>query len=192
MSIPYYGKCHKWLDDGIPGRKEGAACNCRNPDLTKDPNCHNSGHAHHDPLSPIVKMDKQVAAVEAAIDEGRAHVWQESKERDQFCTFCDMDAADLEGDAWVYCPARPKSIQAFWSSKMDRHSSSREPTAWPPPPPPPYKSNRLGEKARSSLDEGYDARHVNWPRLLERILSSTYNAIFYGSLLVLAKALGIL
>jgi len=39
---------------------------------------------------------------------------------------------------------------------------------------------------------GYDARRVNWPRLLERIISSTYNAIFYGSLLVAAKLLGVM
>ena len=37
----------------------------------------------------------------------------------------------------------------------------------------------------------YDARRLNWPRLAERMLSSTYNALFYGALIVAARALGI-
>jgi len=101
---PYCGKCHKWLDDGIPGRVAGAVCECRNPDLTKDPNCHNSGHDHHDPESPILKMDRQVRAVEDAIEQGRNHEWSDYE--NQYCTHCGVYAAGLEGDAWVYCPAR--------------------------------------------------------------------------------------
>mgnify|MGYP000671856574 CR=1 FL=1 len=171
---PYCGKCHKWLD---ACRDEAASCSeecmkschCGTPDLTKDPNCHNSGHDHHDPESPIVKMDRCVLEIEEAIDNGTAHVWQESKERDQFCTYCDADAAELEDDEWVYCSERVKAAQV--QEDMERPAGR-----YPPP----------------TLDEGYDARRINWPRLGERMLSSTYNALFYSALIVAAKALGIL
>ena len=43
-----------------------------------------------------------------------------------------------------------------------------------------------------SYDFGYDARRVNWPRLWERVLASVINAVFYGTLLVVAKVLGLL
>lgn len=79
MTQPYCGKCHKWLDDGIPGRKEGAVCNCRNPDLTKDPNCHNSGHGHYDPESPIVKLDAQLLEMEDKIPTTLAHLEEPEK-----------------------------------------------------------------------------------------------------------------
>ena len=44
--------------------------------------------------------------------------------------------------------------------------------------------------AQSNLD--YDARRINWPRLWERVIASVINATFYGGLLVMAKALGLL
>jgi len=165
MSQPYCGKCHKWLDSLL---SDDEVCRCANPDLTKDPNCHNSGHDHYDPESPIVKMDRQVAAVEDAIDSGRAHEWLDYGEG-QYCAHCDMDAADLKGDAWVYCPARPPQHRGV--AEIAEIERTRETV----PP-----------------DNDYDAHRINWPRLAERILSSTYNAIFYGSLLVAAKLLGLM
>ena len=46
------------------------------------------------------------------------------------------------------------------------------------------------EDGVSGLD--YDARRINWPRLWERVIASVINATFYGGLLVMAKALGLL
>ena len=39
---------------------------------------------------------------------------------------------------------------------------------------------------------GYDARRVNWPRLWERAIAAFISVILNGTLLVVAKALGIL
>ena len=50
----------------------------------------------------------------------------------------------------------------------------------------------VNEERIEDPDLDYDARRLNWPRLAERMLSSTYNALFYGALIVAAKALGIL
>ena len=54
---PYCGGCHKWMTplENDAG-EERWQCDClpQAPDTTKDPNCHNSNHDHHDPESPIV------------------------------------------------------------------------------------------------------------------------------------------
>ena len=175
---PYCGKCHKWLDG--PGPDE-TVCGCNNPDLTKDPNCHNSGHAHHDPESPILKMDRQVAALEEAIDTGRNHEWGRSvlPTDNRTCSFCGADADSLEGDAWAYCPVRTPKDEPATPAEIEQYKELGRRTHKQRPGPRP-------------LDDGYDAKRINWPRLWERVLASVINAIFYGTLLVAAKALGLL
>ena len=55
MNDPYCGKCHAWMTELFTDQW---VCDCtlngHNPDNTKNPNCHNSQHEHHDPQSPIV------------------------------------------------------------------------------------------------------------------------------------------
>ena len=50
-------------------------CDCafggKPPDTTKDPNCHNSGHDHHDPESPIVLARKAEYAAEKESEVAR-------------------------------------------------------------------------------------------------------------------------
>ena len=43
-----------------------------------------------------------------------------------------------------------------------------------------------------NFDLSYDAHRINWPRLWERVISSVINATFYGTLLVLAKMIGLM
>ena len=38
---------------------------------------------------------------------------------------------------------------------------------------------------------GYDVRGINWARLAERMMAATYNALFYGALIIAARALGV-
>ncbi len=40
--------------------------------------------------------------------------------------------------------------------------------------------------------EGYDAQRINWVRLWERVIAALISVVLNGSLLVLAKTLGIL
>ncbi|KKK81935.1 hypothetical protein LCGC14_2808430, partial [marine sediment metagenome] len=65
---PYCGRCHRWLDDRSPAERGDSVCHCFNPDLSKDPNCHNSHHEHHDPQSPIVKSMKTIRRAEDIAD----------------------------------------------------------------------------------------------------------------------------
>lgn len=65
---PYCGNCHQWLQKvgRIEDGEEIFICDCPadKRDLTKDPNCHNSSHEHHDPESPIVKSSQALDAEE--------------------------------------------------------------------------------------------------------------------------------
>lgn len=65
----YCGRCHRWLDDRSPAERGDNVCHCFNPDLGKDPNCHNPNHEHHDPQSPI--MLRRKAEYEAEEARGR-------------------------------------------------------------------------------------------------------------------------
>ena len=62
---PYCGRCHQFMRKAFRDRW---VCTCTigglEPDNTKDPNCHNSGHDHHDPESPIVLARKAEYAAE--------------------------------------------------------------------------------------------------------------------------------
>lgn len=62
---PYCGNCHKWMTEMFPNIW---VCDCtvsgQFADTSKDPNCHNSGHDHHDPESPIVLARKAEYAAE--------------------------------------------------------------------------------------------------------------------------------
>ena len=64
-NVPYCGKCHQWMVELFTDQW---VCDCtlsgHNPDETKDPNCHNSLHSHHDPESPIVLSRKAEHAAE--------------------------------------------------------------------------------------------------------------------------------
>lgn len=55
---PYCGNCHTWTRPRATnfGQIVDWTCDCPidKVDNSKDPNCHNSNHAHHDPQSPIV------------------------------------------------------------------------------------------------------------------------------------------
>ena len=64
----YCGRCHRWLDDRSPAERGDNVCHCLNPDLSKDPNCHNPNHAHHDPESPIVLSNRAIRDAEEATE----------------------------------------------------------------------------------------------------------------------------
>ncbi len=71
---PYCGNCHKFMTETF-SREWGMnmwVCDCpvNKCDRSKDPNCHNSGHAHHDPQSPIVLSNKSIRESEEAYDTG--------------------------------------------------------------------------------------------------------------------------
>lgn len=69
---PYCGNCHDWMSpmfSDAGGDNTLWVCNCtiggQAADNTKDPNCHNSGHDHYDPKSPIVLSRQAENAAEA-------------------------------------------------------------------------------------------------------------------------------
>ena len=66
----YCGRCHRWLDDRSPAERGDNVCHCLNPDLSKDPNCHNNLHEHHDPQSPTVLSNQRIRESEEAYDTG--------------------------------------------------------------------------------------------------------------------------
>jgi len=69
MSIDLYcGRCHRWLDDRSPAERGDNVCHCLNSDLSKNPNCRNNLHEHHDPQSPIVKSMKTIRRAEDIAD----------------------------------------------------------------------------------------------------------------------------
>ncbi|KKN49312.1 hypothetical protein LCGC14_0644110 [marine sediment metagenome] len=73
---PYCGKCHTWMWPSHRSKMLGFdqdivwVCGCPpgKPDMSKDPNCHNSNHEHHDPQSPIVKSMKTIRRAEDIAD----------------------------------------------------------------------------------------------------------------------------
>ncbi|KKM02600.1 hypothetical protein LCGC14_1782810 [marine sediment metagenome] len=71
MSIDLYcGRCHRWLDDRSPAERGDNVCHCLNSDLSKNPNCRNNLHEHHDPQSPIVLSNQRIRESEEAYDTG--------------------------------------------------------------------------------------------------------------------------
>ena len=74
----YCGRCHTFTQEVWLDGQATMKCNCPliggpGPDFSKDPNCHNANHDHHDPRSPIVlSRQAEYEAEERAEAEAKA------------------------------------------------------------------------------------------------------------------------
>lgn len=78
---PYCGRCHHWMVEMF---SNVWVCDCtvsgQCADTSKDPNCHNPSHDHHDPESPIVLSNRAINAVEEQLEKCPARE-EEAEER---------------------------------------------------------------------------------------------------------------
>ncbi len=116
---PYCGKCHTWMWPSHRSKMLGFdqdivwVCGCPpgKPDMSKDPNCHNSNHAHHDPQSPLVLSNRSIRNAEEAHDTGvydkawQARTGEYRSPADDEGTICGHERVDGRCNFWG-CPAR--------------------------------------------------------------------------------------
>lgn len=86
MPDKYCGRCHTWMKPRIivHGQVEAWYCECpidQEPDTSKDPNCHNSNHDHHDPQSPIVLSRQVEYEAEEKAEAAAEARWAEARDK---------------------------------------------------------------------------------------------------------------
>lgn len=92
----YCGRCHTFTE--LEPRGILVTCECPPGalhDFSKDPNCKNSLHEHHDPLSPIVisqrRMDEAELAREAEATEVKVTYLDIDDDEEVICLVCGRD-----------------------------------------------------------------------------------------------------
>lgn len=91
---PYCGRCHTFMSPSFTGPNAADiiwVCECPmgQADITKDPNCHNSGHDHHDPESPIVlARQAEYAAEEEDVESREPKIMPLPLRADTHCPAC--------------------------------------------------------------------------------------------------------
>ncbi len=114
----YCGRCHTFTSvepdprypDSLP-RIVTCKCFMLAPDQSKDPNCKNPRHEHHDPKSPTVKSMKSIRECEDRQDAGYLSVE---------CN-CGLEPYEAPEQHTVYCPRRwwSEDEAEFWSGPLD-------------------------------------------------------------------------
>lgn len=106
----YCGRCHQFTEKstpvtyGAPYIRCGCSMMAGFQDFSKDPNCKNPRHAHHDPESPVVKSDIAIRECEDRQDAGYLSVE---------CN-CGLEPYEAPVQHSVYCPRR------WWSTDGDK------------------------------------------------------------------------
>jgi len=123
MNENYCGRCHTFTTVEYDSRYSATQpvsirCACRDePDLTKDPNCLNPRHEHHDPLSPTVLSNRSIRESEEAHDTGvydwdwHAKTGEYRPPADEEGTVCGHERVDGVCSFWG-CPIRLKNKAA--------------------------------------------------------------------------------